>query len=574
MNVSCLSALALFVIACTPTLAQLQYVPLASPCRAVDTRTINSPVQGGTTSVFNPTIACNLPAQGAQPIVYAMNVTVVPHGGLNYITIWGTDTDQPTASTLNSYDGRVKANYALVAGGVGGNTGQVSVFASNTTDVILDVSGYFIEAPATGDAMLFTPVTPCRLLDTRNPTGPLGGPFLAANQQRSFPLANTCSLPDLSNGGVLSVNVTAVPRGEPLGYLTVWGTTAGANQQPAPSTLNSNTETVVANASFLTINPGTNESISAMGNGDTDLIVDVNGYFTQTTSGMAYYPTATPERLLDTRLLSGAFVAEHTIQITETPTVFVLNATVVPSGNLGFLTMWPDGTAIPTASTLNALDGYVTSNMAVVTTGATGAFDAYADGLTQLILDWSGSFMTRPVADPVVFLGDEISAGLVAAADNPTWQCYNCLSTTTSVIAAAELAQVIAMKPQAVHILVGAHELYGMCGAQPCETGSIPLANIETMVLQLQAAKIPVVVGTLPPCTLNVDDDYRLDLALDNVFDNTYGNTPQFTTVPLIGYGGIGNASQVCATPMDPNAAGYNLMVPIAQAGISAAESE
>jgi hypothetical protein len=154
MNVARISALVVSVIACTLALAphayaQLQYVPLASPCRSVDTRTINSPVQGGTTSVFNPATACNLPSkgQGQQATVYALNVTVVPHGGLNYLTIWGTGSAQPTASTLNSYDGRVKANYALVASGT---AGQVSVFASNTTDVILDVSGYFIPAPATG----------------------------------------------------------------------------------------------------------------------------------------------------------------------------------------------------------------------------------------------------------------------------------------------------------------------------------------------------------------------------------------------------------------------------------------
>jgi hypothetical protein len=579
MNVARISALVVFVIACTLALAthayaQLQYVPLASPCRAVDTRTINSPVQGGTTSVFNPATACNLPSkgQGQQATVYAMNVTVVPHTRLNYLTIWGTGSDQPTASTLNSYDGRVKANYALVASGA---AGQVSVFASNTTDVILDVSGYFIPAPATGTAMLFTPVTPCRLLDTRNPAGPLGGPFLAANSVRTFPLAGSCSLPDLSSGGVLSVNVTAVPRGEPLGYLTVWGATTGANPQPAPSTLNSNTGTVVANAAFLTINPGTGTSISSIGNGDSDLIVDVNGYFTQNTSGMAYYPTATPERLLDTRLLSGAFVAERTMRVTTSPTVFVLNTTVVPDGDLGFLTIWPDGTTdgtpIPTVSTLNALDGYVTSNMAVVTTGVTGSIDVYADGATQLILDWSGSFMPRPQADPVVFIGDEISQGLVLAANNPTWQCYNCLSTTTSTIAVEELDQVIALKPRAVHILVGAHELSGPGTiGDPAETGNVPLGNIASMVAMLKLAKIPVTIGNMPPCTLI--NSYRFDLGL---FAATSGFDPTaITGVPLIDYYDIGEASALCANGFDPNSQGYRLMVPLAQAGISSAESE
>ncbi len=34
----------------------------------------------------------------------------------------------------------------------------------------------------------FVPLTPCRIVDTRNPPGPTGGPALAANTQRSFPI--------------------------------------------------------------------------------------------------------------------------------------------------------------------------------------------------------------------------------------------------------------------------------------------------------------------------------------------------------------------------------------------------
>jgi hypothetical protein len=69
----------------------------------------------------------------------------------------------------------------------------------------------------------------------------------------------------------------------------------------------------------------------------------------------------------------------------------VLNATVVPQGALGYLTLWPNGQSRPLASTLNALDGAITSNMAIVPTG-NGYIEAYALGLTQLILDISSYF--------------------------------------------------------------------------------------------------------------------------------------------------------------------------------------
>jgi hypothetical protein len=586
-----LSGLFLLAIACTPALAQLRYVPLSTPCRAVDTRQNGGAIAGNTTQVFDPGPACGIPSQGNAPIVFAMNVTVVPREGLGVLTIWATGAEQPLASTLNSYDGQVKSDYALVAGGVG--TGDVSVFVSDTTDVILDVSGYFVLEPISSPStpgMLFTPVTPCRLIDTRNSAGALGGPSLTAGLQRTFPLGGQCGLPDLSNGGALSVNVTAVPKTGSLGYLTVWGTSATGNTPPTTSTLNSPTGTVVANAAFLAINPGTNTSICAYAYNDTDLIVDVTGYFSEGTTGMAYYPTAVPERILDTRVQITAgfdnvpvpvyggppFTGEQTYTYTTGQAVYVVNATVVPSGPLWVLTLWPDGIAQPVVSTLNAFDAGVTSNMAIVSTGADGAFDAYADGgPTQLILDLSGSFMPLPsTSGPLVaFVGDEISAGLVAEATtngaNPGWQCINCLSSTTSTFALGNLPAVIAMKPSVVHILVGAHELELPNGDVVYDVGT-PITNIENMVAMLKTANIPAVVGDMPPCPAIAS--YRFDYGLG------YEAPTYLTGVPIIGYSSIGPSepagqqSPVCAANnFDPNAAGYSLMVPLAQQGIKQA---
>ena len=70
---------------------------------------------------------------------------------------------------------------------------------------------------------------------------------------------------------------------------------------------------------------------------------------------------------------------------------YTFNATVLPEGPLGYLTLWPDGETRPGVSTLNALDGLVTSNMAIVPT-TNGSIDAYASSLTQLILDISSYF--------------------------------------------------------------------------------------------------------------------------------------------------------------------------------------
>jgi hypothetical protein len=69
----------------------------------------------------------------------------------------------------------------------------------------------------------------------------------------------------------------------------------------------------------------------------------------------------------------------------------VFNATVVPTGSLAHLNLWPDTEGQPIASTLNADDGAITSNMAIVP-NINGKTDAYALGTTQLILDISSYF--------------------------------------------------------------------------------------------------------------------------------------------------------------------------------------
>jgi outer membrane protein assembly factor BamB len=80
-----------------------QFVPSA-PCRLVDTRQTNDPIQGGTSQNFDvPQLGgCNIPTTAT---AYSLNVTVVPHGSLGYLTVWPTAEVQPTVSTMNSSDG-------------------------------------------------------------------------------------------------------------------------------------------------------------------------------------------------------------------------------------------------------------------------------------------------------------------------------------------------------------------------------------------------------------------------------------------------------------------------------------
>jgi streptogramin lyase len=367
----------------------LQFIPV-TPCRVADTRNATGPFGGSeprakSTREFDiPSSACGIPSTA---LAYSLNVTVVPSGPLGYLSMWPAGQTQPLVSTLNSYDGRVKANAAIVPAGTNGG---VDVYVTDATNVILDIDGYFVPA-GTSSALSFYPVAPCRVVDTRNATGSLGGPSIGSKSSRNFPVqSSSCSIP--STATAYSLNVTAVPKG-PLGYLTIWP--RGATQ-PLVSTLNSYSGSVVANAAIVPA--GTSGQVSVYVSDASDVVMDVNGYFAPPASGGLSLYSVSPCRALDTRTAAGAFkgaliapVEGSTCAPPATAQAYVLNATVVPKVTLGYLTLWSDGGTQPLVSTLNSYDGSVTSNMTIVPT-SDGRVDAYTTDSTNLILDISGYF--------------------------------------------------------------------------------------------------------------------------------------------------------------------------------------
>jgi YVTN family beta-propeller protein len=387
-------------VALTPDLPDpsFQFVPV-TPCRLVDTRPQyggSGPIQGGTFRNFPipQEGGCNIPATAG---AYSLNITVVPQGYLGFLTIWPAGQQRPGISTLNSLDGRIKANAAIVPGGT---SGAVSVYVTHTANVILDIDGYF--APVSGSTLAFYPLTPCRVADTRYTTFPsgLGSPHLSRLVERDFPVLSSPCIPAGVNPQAYSFNFTAVPYpalGDPLGYLEVWP--KDQKPQHPVSTLNNLTGTIVANAAIVPA--GTGGEIAAFANNDTDLVIDIDGYFAPAgPGGLSLYPVA-PCRVLDTRLVGNrqpfSGLLSPPVDVVASPCgvpraaqAYVFNATVVPA-ELGYLTLWPDGKPQPVVSTLNALDGWITSNMAIVPS-ANGKVDAYASGITQLILDISSYF--------------------------------------------------------------------------------------------------------------------------------------------------------------------------------------
>jgi hypothetical protein len=369
----------------------LRFVPV-TPCRVADTRNPAGPfggpaVAGGSSRDFvMPASACGIPSTAQ---AYSLNVAVVPAGVLGFLTIWPSGQEQPLVSTLNS-DGRIKSNAAIVPASA---NGAISAFASNTTDLVLDINGYFVPAsdPAAG---AFYPITPCRIADTRNSVGPLGGPSLAGGLSRTFPIpaATACNIP--AGVQAYSLNLAWVPKGA-LGYLTVWPT---GQSKPLAASLNASTNTVTANAAIVPA--GNNGSVDVFASGATDMVIDMNGYFAPGASGGLSFYAVAPCRVLDTREPAGAPAVDGVLDIqVATPTcgiptaapAYVVSVTVVPVGILGYLTLFPLGTTQPFVASLNAEDGAITSNMAIVP-ATNGWISAFFTSPSHLVVDISGYF--------------------------------------------------------------------------------------------------------------------------------------------------------------------------------------
>jgi hypothetical protein len=59
---------------------------------------------------------------------------------LAFVEAWPAGQPQPLVGTLNSPQAGIVSNAAIVPAGV---NGAISIYVSNTTDVIIDIDGYF-----------------------------------------------------------------------------------------------------------------------------------------------------------------------------------------------------------------------------------------------------------------------------------------------------------------------------------------------------------------------------------------------------------------------------------------------
>ena len=133
----------------------------------------------------------------------------------------------------------------------------------------------------TYDDLVFTPLAPCRIVDTRVAGGPI-----AANSTRAFDVDGSnfssqggsstgCGIPyDVARAVAMTITVTQPSGG---GYFTAWSVGAA---QPNASVLNFTAGQTIANTTIVPVDPGVgNDFYLNSAGASSQAIIDVVGYY-------------------------------------------------------------------------------------------------------------------------------------------------------------------------------------------------------------------------------------------------------------------------------------------------------
>ena len=370
--------------------------------------------------------AGGVPSTGVTAVV--LNVTVTQPSAQGHITVYPDGTTLPTASNLNFLPNETVPNLVIAPVGSDGKV-DLTNGSAGTVQLIADVSGYFSGGGTPSDGA-FTALSPDRLLDTRSG---IGAPDAAVASE------GTVALNVEGAGGVPATGVSAVvlnvtvTQPSAQGHITVYpdGTTL-----PTASNLNFSPSETVPNLVIAPVGSDGKVDLTNGSGGSVQLIADVSGYFAGTppsgidgtSDALGAVPgtndvsphTSTPAAVPSDTALTLQIDGIGGVPATGVSAV-AMNVTVTaPSAPAGHITVYPDGTTLPTASNLNFTAGETVPNLVITPVGSDGEVDLYngSAGTVQLVADVSGYFLgsgsdsgsLEPMA-PVRFLDTRSGTG-------------------------------------------------------------------------------------------------------------------------------------------------------------------
>ena len=343
-----------------------------------------------------------LPVDGNVTRAALANVTFVDPVSSGYLIAWPGRTPRPVVSNVNGVPGDRVANASVVPLDA---SGGFLVSAYSTADVVVDVLGYFDNAPSPSAAGRFVPLTPNRIADTRE-TSTVANSYTRPASS-GLPLVR---VPVGGRGGVpatgvssAAVIVTALGGDGPGGGYVL--ATASGVGDTVGSNLNTNTSADIR-ANLVVVPLGPDGALDLHLYNIGNVVVDVAGYFTDGSAPAANTGkfVSTPlQRMVDTRfgVGFGPMSARQTQVVTPPASVpmdalaLAQNVTLVDTSGPGWVTPYPGGrAAVPLVSAGNASAAgqirAVTSFTALGGPPATMSFTTYMD--TDLVVDVSGYF--------------------------------------------------------------------------------------------------------------------------------------------------------------------------------------
>ena len=332
-----------------------------------------------------------VPALGAGAV--ALNVVSTDSTTDSFVTVWPSGVDRPLAANLNVTAGQTVGNLVIVKLGVGG---KVSLYnLSGATHLVADVQGWFPEGGG------LAPMTPTRLLDTRDgtgvsepgPVGPAGTLHVQITGRAGIPASGV---------GAVVLNV-AVTQPTADSYLTVYPSDVAA---PLAASLNFVRGQTVPNLVIAKV--GADGAVDMFNYaGSTHVVADVAGWF-PTSSG---FEGLAPARLLDTRdgtgvdhpgaigpggIVSLQVAGRSGVPATGVGAVVVNIAVTEPTAD-SYVTAWPSGVDRPLAANLNMRRGQTVPNLVIAKVGADGKINLFNfGGSTHLVADVTGWFPATP----------------------------------------------------------------------------------------------------------------------------------------------------------------------------------
>lgn len=209
-----------------------------------------------------------------------LNVTATQEAGPGYVAIRpGGSTGTPSVSNVNYVANQDVPNAVTVPLGTGAAAGKINIWTVASTHLIIDVAGYYTSGTPTVNGA-FVPVSPTRILDTRDPANQ-GVPVPDANQTNLVGIDGATpaggGAPVLPADGVAAVvmNMTVTNPDAP-GHLTVFP--SDLSSPPNSSNLNYVAGQTVPNLTIPKV--GTDGAVGIFTQGaNTDVIADVAGYF-------------------------------------------------------------------------------------------------------------------------------------------------------------------------------------------------------------------------------------------------------------------------------------------------------